>query len=211
MLEIVRETAIFINYYGGFLLTGFLLFRYKRSLAWWAFFLFMLQDSAITIWMDYLSDASGDSRPAADWGVLFETYFVGLFVYGTTKVKQAWWWMYGCLALALTVLVLFEKETDHWSIVLSGFAQMMLCGVAILYYIQQDYAKGLIKMGALWIIGGQLILKCVETIITVLYNTVKLPNTEFWSWGILTIFHGVITLYLVSLFIGVWFFNSLRE
>lgn len=211
MIEIIKtiqEIISPINYYGGFVLTVFLLFRYQKSLLWWCFFGFMLLDSGTTIWMRVLAEQGINNWHITDWSNVLDFTLIGWLLISVPNRTKFWTWAWGVCSISLLLMVLFKDPNSHWSTQVENAIHMVFAGAAILRYIKQDNFSRLLKVGLFWIVVGQFFLKSVQLVVMAIYSLVHLPHDEVWSQLIMTLFNVIILIYMMLLMYGAWHFKN---
>ena len=207
-LKVIQEILIAITYYGGFVLTAFLLFRYQKNSLWWAFFGFMLVDSVATIWMHVLAKQGINNWHITDWSNVMVFTLIGWVLISVPNRTQFWTWAWGICSISLLVMVAVEDSNSHWSTQVENALQVIFAGAAILRYIQQDKIQRLFQVGVFWVVLAQFFLKSVQLIVLALYTLVHLPPDQLWSQLIMTVFNVIILIYMMLLMYGAWHFKS---
>ena len=208
VIKTIQEIISPINYYGGFVLTVFLLFRYQKSLLWWCFFGFMLLDSGTTIWMRVLAEQGINNWHITDWGSVLDFILIGWFIISVPSRTKFWTWAWGICSVGLLVMVALKEPNNHWSTQVENALHMIFAGAAILRYIQHDNTQRLLKVGVFWIVVGQFFLKSVQLIVMALYSLVHLPHDQLWSQLIMTFFSFFVMCYMFMLMYGAWNFRN---
>ncbi len=203
----VQEVIRNITYYGGFLITVILLSRYKTRSAWWAFFLFMLQDSVLTIWMTQVLDEQEPYWFVRELATLSETFFMGLFIVSLMRQKLVWIIGYSILMVALVITASVASPL-HLPTTVSSAGLILMCGITMLKYIRSESEMPLWKVGSFWIVAAHFMLKFVEAILMIIMTLVNFEGHMDLSLLISTFFDSVVGLYMLMFIVGVWFFNN---
>lgn len=207
-LKILSEVIHPINYYGGFILTAFLLFRYQKNSLWWCFFGFMLVDSGTTIWMNFLAKQGINNWHITDWGNGLDFALIGWLLISVPYRTKIWTWAWGFCSVSLLFMVLLKDPKSHWSTQVENAMHLVFAGAAVLRYIKQDTFSRLLKVGLFWIVIGQFFLKSVQLVVMAIYSLVHLSHDEVWSQLIMTLFNVFIMLYMFVLMYGGWHFRN---
>ncbi len=208
LLKDIREWIHPITYYGGFVLTAFLLFRYQKNSLWWAFFGFMIVDSGTTIWMNYLSNRGINNWHVTDLSNAIDFALMGWILISVPNRTRFWTYAWLICSVGLAILIFLEDQNTHWTTQLENVLQMTFAGAAIMRYIKQDNLSRLLKVGLFWIVVGQFLLKSVQLVVMALYSLVHLPHDQLWSQLVMTLFNVFIMFYMFVLMYGGWHFRN---